>query len=135
MTKQEVTVAHPELVGGGQTTLHSHAGGGGGLSYTEKMQEIAASGTGWRTYDLSSYGVPANAICEFVISNSNASYEREGGVRSVGSGLERRFDLHEAEAGGRDHVALHVNVDASSQIEGYAENATDIKFVLVGYWS
>jgi len=31
MVKQSEAVAHPELVGGAQTSLHSHAGGGGGL--------------------------------------------------------------------------------------------------------
>jgi len=29
MTVQSEQVAHPDLVGGGQTNLHSHAGGGG----------------------------------------------------------------------------------------------------------
>ena len=31
MTKQAEQIAHNELVGGSQTSLHSHVGGGGGL--------------------------------------------------------------------------------------------------------
>ena len=33
MGNQTIQVAHPDLVGGGQITLHSHAGGAGGLGY------------------------------------------------------------------------------------------------------
>lgn len=44
MTKQSVEVAHPELVGGGQTSLHSHAGGGGGL--VDKGGEVTTGGNG-----------------------------------------------------------------------------------------
>ena len=41
MTKQAVTVAHPDLVGGTQTALHSHVGGG--LGYTLKVQALTSS--------------------------------------------------------------------------------------------
>jgi hypothetical protein len=51
MTKQSEAVAHPELVGGGQTSLHSHAGGGGGLvtEYSESEGDSTTTSTGWQT--------------------------------------------------------------------------------------
>jgi hypothetical protein len=104
-----------------------------GESLVELMQQIAPSGTGWRTYNLSGYGVPANAKCDFVLSNNSASRERSAGIRPVGSGLSRTFTLHEAEAGGADHVSLSVNADVSSQVEGYADSTSDVRLVLVGY--
>jgi hypothetical protein len=105
------------------------------VEYMELMQELSPSGTGWRTYDLSGYGVPANATCELILSNSNASSEYMAGARAVGSALNRTFDLQEAESGGRTFVTVHVKADANSQVQGYAENATYIRFILVGYWS
>ena len=123
------------LTGGGETALHSHASGGGALSYTEKMQEITPSAVGWQTYSLSGYGVPSNAVCEFVLSNDNVGVEYEAGIRAKGSSLERRFDLQEAEAGGRTFVTVHVKADVNSQVEGYAENTTNVRFILIGYWS
>ena len=45
MTNQIVQVAHPELVGGTQTILHSHAGGGGGLGYALPIKAASQSTT------------------------------------------------------------------------------------------
>lgn len=42
MANQVVTVAHPELVGGAATALHSHSGGGG-LGYTIEVQALTSS--------------------------------------------------------------------------------------------
>jgi len=44
MTKQSEQVAHNELVGAGQTSLHSHAGGGGGL--VDKGGIVTTDGAG-----------------------------------------------------------------------------------------
>ena len=55
-------------------------------------------------------------------------------MRAVGSSLERRFLLHEAEAGGVDVVVMQVQTDGSSQIEHYAEETADVSFILLGYW-
>ena len=45
MTKQSVGVAHPQLVDGSTTILHSHAGGGGG-GLVDKGGMVATDGSG-----------------------------------------------------------------------------------------
>jgi len=91
----------------------------------------------WKVLDLSTgpFYVPARAVLEVAITNSNGSGKRRGGVRAVGSTLDRRFDLHEAEDGGVDAVVMHVQADDDSQIEYFAEKVNDIEFVFLGYWT
>ncbi len=91
----------------------------------------------WEVKDLSGapYNVPANAVVEVAVRNTNGSAERWGGVRAVGSGLERRVLLHEAEDGGWDVVVMHVQTDGSSQIEHYSDNIAEVDFILLGYWT
>jgi len=91
----------------------------------------------WQVKDLSGspYNVPANAILEVAVQNWDTGDAREGGVREVGSSLDRIFDLHRAEHDGVDVVVMHVEADSSSQIEHYAQDITDIDFVLLGYWT
>ena len=56
MTKQSVEVAHPELVGGTSTTLHSHPGGGGG-GLVDKAGTVTSDGSGEATVSFNtSYG-------------------------------------------------------------------------------
>jgi hypothetical protein len=43
MANQSELIAHSELVGGGTTSLHGHAGGGGGLGYTINVQALTSS--------------------------------------------------------------------------------------------
>lgn len=95
----------------------------------------ASSADTWQTQSLSSFGVPANAVVEIAVRNDNTSNERYGGVRAVGSSLERRILLREAESGGYDVVVMHVQADASSQIEHYSDVTADVDFVLLGYWT
>lgn len=45
MTRQSVEVAHPELVDGTSTTLHSHPGGGGG-GLVDKAGMVTTDGSG-----------------------------------------------------------------------------------------
>jgi hypothetical protein len=103
--------------------------------YVERYQPWSANvDNAWEAVDLSVYGVPANAVVEVAIVNTAATRERWGGVRTAGSSLERRFQLHEVEAGGVDAVTLHVQTDASGRIEHYAENQAEVTFILLGYW-
>lgn len=55
MTKQVEEVAHNELVGGSQTSLHSHAGGGGGLVDKGGLITTDGNGEGAVTFNTS-YG-------------------------------------------------------------------------------
>ena len=90
----------------------------------------------WQVIDLSGepFNVPPDAVLEIAVTNSNPIAEQWGGVRAVGSTLQRRFWLHEAESGGVDTVVMHVQSNSNSQIEYYA-NSADIEFTLVGYWT
>ena len=100
---------------------------GGGGSPT-----LAAS---WQVGDLSGFGVPPGAVAQFVPGNENDSTENSMGVRATGSTQDRFINLHEAEAGGSDLVTMHVNVDASSQVEWYsASGASNVFFYLAGWW-
>lgn len=96
----------------------------------------ATTAATWETQNLGSapFNVPANAIVEVAVRNGDGSNEHWGGVRAIGSTLDRRIQLHEAESGGYDFVTMHVQSNADSQIEHYAETTTDIDFVLLGYW-
>ncbi len=107
--------------------------------YTESFQTWTASSSGaWETQDLSGapYNVPANAVVEVAIRNERFNAERWGGVRAVGSSLERRFLLQEdGSGGGVDIVVMHVQADAGSQIQHYADATSDFSFALLGYWT
>jgi len=110
--------------------------GGGGPGYTEKFQPWSAvSSDTWETVNLGAYGVPANAVVEVAVANNRTNAQRWGGVRAVGSTLDRRIQLHEAEGNGVDAITMHVQADASSQIQHYSDDTADITFVLLGYWT
>jgi len=91
----------------------------------------------WQTKNLSggTFGVPANAVVEIAVRNSQSATALWGGVRGTGSTLERRFFLHEGEGGGYDLLVMHVQTNANSEIEHYAESAAQLDFVLLGYWT
>lgn len=105
--------------------------------YVEAFQSwsIGADAT-WTAVDLSAdpYNVPANAVLEIGIANSDAGVPWNGGVRAVGSIIERKLPAHKAESGGTDVLVMHVQADAASTIECFAENKGKIEFTLLGYW-
>jgi probable HAF family extracellular repeat protein len=105
--------------------------------YTEKFNAwTASSPDAWQTQSLSGapYNVPANAVVEVAIRNSDTVNSRYGGVRAVGSSLQRRIEMEPADGGGYDIYTMHVQTDSSSQIQHYADDTADIDFVLLGYW-
>jgi hypothetical protein len=117
-------------------TLNQGDGGGGDGPYVETYQPWSAtSDDTWQTVDLGAYGVPANAVVEVAVVNSDIGKEYFGGVRAVGSSLQRRIQLHEAEGDGVDAVTMHVQADASSQIQHYSDKASRVSFILLGYWT
>ena len=106
--------------------------------YVERYATLSASSANaWVTIDLSvaPYSVPANKVVEFAIANLDPANEQWVGVRAVGSSLERRLQLHEAEGGGIDGLVMHVQADASSQVQIYAGNTSMVLFGVVGYWT
>ena len=115
-------------------------GGGGGASgdvgYVEAFETwIPDSRDTWETVDLAAFGVPADAVAEIAVRNDDTGNQRWGGVRAVGSSLDRRLRLHEAESGGLDVVVMHVQVDADGRIEVYSDDPSDVTFALLGYWT
>lgn len=88
----------------------------------------------WQSYDLTTFGVPPNSVVEILISNDDPGRERFGGVRSVGSTLDRTLELHEAEDGGADWYVIHAMTDSNGRIEHYSEQRDDTRFTLLGYW-
>ncbi len=106
--------------------------------YTESFQVWAATSADvWQTKDLAAapFNVPANAVVEIAVRNDSDTAQRYGGVRAVGSGLERRFLLHNAPDGGQEIVVMHVQADAGSDIQHYSDNTGNVDFVLLGYWN
>lgn len=107
-------------------------------TYVERFDSFTAGANGsWEDVDLGAYGVGPDHVAEIVMTNDLNSAEREAGVRTNGSALERRFDMREAESGGVDAVAAFVKTDdtINATIEVYAEQDAHIAFYLVGYWS
>ncbi len=85
--------------------------------------------------NLSGAGVPADSVVNVMMVNRNGSAERWMGLRAVGSSLNRRLDLHEAESGGADLASMHVQVDAGSNIQSYSEGGSGAtQFAPVGWW-
>ncbi len=85
-----------------------------------------------RSHNLGGYGVGADEVAEIVMVNTDTANEREAGVRTNGSSLERRLDLHEADSGGVDVATMFVHADltANATIDVYAEDDLDIDFHL-----
>ncbi len=107
-------------------------------SYTElggvSGQVVAAAS--WQAVDLSSFGIPADSVAQFVITNDSDAGANNMGVRATASALNRRLVLHEAESGGSDAATLHVEVDGSSQVEWYSQaGSADRFFYPVGWWA
>jgi hypothetical protein len=96
--------------------------------------QAAASGV-WHSADPSGWGLPANSVGHFLLSNEGASAEQNMGIRQTGSSQNRLLDLQEAESGGADTVSLHVNIDASIRMEIYSESVgVDWRFYPLGWW-
>ena len=106
-----------------------------GFSYVERFDSFTAGGSNsWRERNISGYGVGPNQVAEIALVNKSTSNERLAGVRSSGSGEQRRINIHEAESGGVNVASMLVNSDASSIVEVYASSNTNIDFYVLGYW-
>jgi hypothetical protein len=104
-------------------------------TYVERFDSFSPTNSGiWEDHNLGTYGVGPDQVAEIVIVNNDPSNERSGGVRTDGSGLERRVTLHEAEDGGLDLASMLVKAggDANATIEVWAQS---VSFCLVGHWS
>lgn len=120
-----------DLTDGGETALHSHAGSGS-ISHIPLASELTLpTFNAWTTITVSS--CPANSIAEILISNRVSNNAKKyGGIRPVGSSLERRFQIQESEAGGESAINMLVKVNAGQQIQYFAEDSYIHMFVM-GY--
>jgi hypothetical protein len=130
MTKQSAAIAHPELVGGGQTALHSHVGGGGGFTYTAvnpPTETNVSSTSTWEDWDLSG-ALPAGAKYAVIYMRNNASSAYYGMVRKKGqSEITSTIYLRYYAP-----ILMIAELDANLVIERYA-TSTQIKFSVLGY--
>ena len=107
-------------------------------SYVEKHEAWSPASAGtWITKDLSGapFSVPANAVVEIALVNSDPGNEWQAGVRNGTSTLSRIFDIHEPEPQGVTMMTMHVQASATSSIATFAEDSTYISYILLGYWS
>lgn len=131
---QPLSCEHVVAEGGGDKLMY--LSGDASSPYIETYQPWSATEDDeWETVDLSALGVPPDAVVEVALVNSHDSRQRKGGVRAVGSALDRRVNLHQAEDGGTDAVVMHVQTNASASIEHYAKDKNYVSFILLGYWS
>jgi hypothetical protein len=108
-------------------------------TYTEKFVDVGkpASSATWTNRSLSGQSVPANAVCEMLISNASTTNSNNVGVSKVGSSLSRLFNIHKTSAStARESGKMHVVTDDSSNIQQYLQNSGDtVNFYLLGYWN
>lgn len=71
MTLTSEQVAHPELVEGGPTALHSHAGGGGGADV--KSGDLVVPGKTWTAVTFNTEFAAAPAVTGAVSKNASWS--------------------------------------------------------------
>ncbi|RLC89059.1 MAG: hypothetical protein DRJ03_00415 [Chloroflexi bacterium] len=108
-----------------------------GATYVEANDIISATGdAGWESYDLGTQY--ANKIVDVVVANTDttAQIPLSGGVRQVGSNLDRHHVFDKvSDTGGKDYVTMQVRASGTDgTIQLYAEIADDIEFTVVGYW-
>ena len=119
--------------------ITAHILQGGGIEFTNLMQTFVGgdyTAATWTTIGLSTYGVPADAVCIFITGNDDANDFWNQGVREVGSSLSRFVPLTEGESGGASWATFWVQADASSQVQIYTEESNNAQtFSLIGYFS
>jgi len=106
-----------------------------GASYVEEMEEfsVGADGT-WTNVNLGTDY--ASTIAEVVISNANTSIQQSGGIRQVGSAINRYHSMSPGVTNFPDHTSLHVNTSGvNGTIQGYATTDADITLTAIGRWS
>jgi hypothetical protein len=99
-------------------------------SFTVGSKEDGA----WLTDSSFGGNLQASRVHLITITNGDVGKEYLGGVRDTSSSLDRYVDIMEAEGGGVQSTSMYVKSDASSNIDVYAEESTDITFYNQGYF-
>lgn len=106
--------------------------------FTETYAEITSlsnTTSAFATKSLAALGVPANAVCCILMLTSADAATASMGVRAVGSSLNRYRAIHESESGGKNGYSVHVQADASSNIEYWCSDNTVVTMYLLGYYN
>jgi hypothetical protein len=108
--------------------------------FTEQISNITnpTSSNTWQNRDLTGApsSLPDNAVAEMVLQNGSTANENFMGSRSNGIGLNRQYDVMEAEAGGRVPLRLHTPTDSGAQVEVLHQlfTQTPFEYSIYGYW-
>lgn len=105
-----------------------------GARYVENKTEFQINTEdSWVNLDLgASY---ADKVVEIVISNDSTTIQQSGGIRSIGSSVERYQSLSFG-AAGRDYTSMQVNTSGSAgTVQVFASNSGNIAFNVVGRWT
>lgn len=104
MTKQNEIVAHNELVGGSQTTLHSHPGGGGG-GLVDKGGTVTTNAQGVATISFNTpYGSTDYFINLIAIDPGDATFAMvQSGTKAIDG-----FDIKTWDDGGKTEANVEV---------------------------
>ena len=105
------------------------------IDFTEKFAVITSSPAfgSWTTIDLTSLGVPDNAVVCILITNPQEANWGTAGVKHNASSLNRYLIQHEAEGGGVTSIIMHVQADEFAQIKYFTDNTSSV-FTLLGYY-
>ena len=135
MAVQSETVAHREIVGGGQTALHSHAGGGGG--YMPALFYVKGNGT-------QSLNTTTQTNVQFASTPeiADAGYSLASHQVTIGAALDGkrvRIDFGCGGSGATNRVQLDLflqrNGATVAEARNYvARNATQNDGGINGYW-
>jgi hypothetical protein len=108
--------------------------------FTEQISNMTnptASNT-WQNRDLTAApsNLPDRAVAEVVLQNGSTGNENFMGSRSNGIGLNRQYDVMEAEAGGRVPLRMHTPTDGNAQVELIHQlfTQTPFEYSIYGYW-
>jgi len=107
-----------------------------GITYTPMCHDLYPSTINtWVEYDIyTEKGIPKGAIVEILCWNPLQASECIMGVRTKGSSLERKIDIHEAEGGGATTATMLVKTDpVDGKIELYTQFIATW-FMTVGYF-
>ncbi len=108
------------------------------ISYAEPFDSFTTPGAsgGWVDYDIHTLkGLPKGAIVCIIATNVLDGAEDYVGVRTDGSGVDKRLLLHEAEDGGLVTARFLATVDPSTGLIEVYDTAQAQTYYIVSYWT
>jgi len=139
MTKVSEQVAAPALVDGGETNLHSHAGGGGGATLTVAETEVfnGTAPTTWTDLDLSGVvGVNhALVVLKFTCASSFGvrAFRKNGDTDEFYQSTSSSRGCAVAGSDPGDHSVMLVATDALGIIEWFSEDTDTLVIDIIAY--